>query len=144
MPSTMTVKPKPADASRKSKAMRPTAECSGAGGERQGAAVRKTRASSCSRSAQPRDKSQRGPSTTTGAQGPKPCCLRRARSTSAAPKQTGTKAAERSTRTESERQRAASSVRQADVNLKPREITGCPGEKEPRVSRAEGKAVIQR
>ncbi|MEQ2268625.1 hypothetical protein XENORESO_008104 [Xenotaenia resolanae] len=140
----MTAKPKPADGSKRSKPLRQTAACSGAGAELPAAAVRKTRASSCSRSAQPRDKSHRGPTTTTaGAQGSKPGCERRARSTSAAPKPTGTKPEERSPRTEPERRRAASSVRQADVNPKLRDSTGCSGLKEQRVSRTEGKAVIQ-
>uniref|UniRef100_A0A3B5PSW6 Transcriptional regulatory protein AlgP-like n=1 Tax=Xiphophorus maculatus TaxID=8083 RepID=A0A3B5PSW6_XIPMA len=78
MPSTLIVKPKPAEAPRRSRAARPTA--------------------------QPRDK--RGPAAAAGAQGPKP----RARSSSAAPKPAGAKP-----RTEPERRRASSSVRQPDA-----------------------------
>ncbi|KAM4718482.1 uncharacterized protein FYW61_016295 isoform 2-T2 [Anableps anableps] len=136
MPSTMILKPKPADAPRKSGAARPTAARSGADTEPRAAAVRKTRTSSCSRSAQPRDKSQRGPAATAGAQGSKPSCERRARSTSAAPKPTGSRA-----RTEPERRRATSSARLPDAN--PREGGGCPGLKDLRVPGAGGKAVIQ-
>ncbi|XP_012713406.3 uncharacterized protein zgc:194621 isoform X1 [Fundulus heteroclitus] len=142
MPSTMIVKPRAAEASRKSKPVRPTAR-GGADGELPAAAARKSRASSCSRCAQPRDKSLRGPTATTGAQGAKPSCDRRARSTSAAPKPTGTKPAERSARTEPERRRATSSVREPDANPKPRDTGGGPGLKELRCSRAEGKAPIQ-
>ncbi|XP_054915425.1 basic salivary proline-rich protein 4 [Poeciliopsis prolifica] len=97
MPSTLIVKPKPAEAPRRSGAARP----------------------------------KRGPA---GGQGPKP----RARSSSAAPKPAGAKP-----RTEPERRRASSSVRQPD----PREGAGCPGLREQRGpgphGRPDGRPAVQ-
>ncbi|XP_015250694.1 PREDICTED: uncharacterized protein LOC107097876 [Cyprinodon variegatus] len=146
MPSTMILKPKPAEVSKKNKPVRPTAACSRAGGQLQAPSVRKTRASSCSRGPHQRDKSQRGPTVSnTGAQECKLTCEKRVRSASLAPKPSGAKPAERSTGTEPGRRRASSSVRQADANptLHSRGPTGGPAVKELRCSRSEGKKMIQ-
>ncbi|XP_043961129.1 atherin [Gambusia affinis] len=113
MPSTLIVKPKPAEASKGSRAARPTAE---------------PRAARSGRSARPRDK--RGPAAAAGTQGPKP----RARSSSAAPKPAAAKP-----RTEPERRRARSSVRQPDA----REGAGCPGLREKRGPGPDGRPAIQ-
>ncbi|XP_008395136.1 translation initiation factor IF-2 [Poecilia reticulata] len=103
MPSTLIVKPKPAEAAKRSRAARPAAE-------------------------PPRDR--RGPAAAAGPQGPKP----RARSSSAAPKPAGAKP-----RTEPERRRASSSVRQPDA----REGAGCPGLGEQRGPGPGGRPAIQ-
>ncbi|KAF3703826.1 Epithelial-stromal interaction protein 1 [Channa argus] len=136
MPATKVIKPKPVEATRNSTEKIKTVKAKAAETEPRVPAVRKSRASSCTRCPH-RDRCDR---TTAGAQGAasKTSCDRRARSNSTAPR-----ASDNGPKTNPDYRRATSSVKHAAANPKGRETTACPGQRDQRSIRAEEKYASQ-
>ncbi|XP_053198783.1 uncharacterized protein zgc:194621 [Scomber japonicus] len=145
MPGTKVIKPKPVEATRKSiERAKPVKEreTKGAENERKVPAVRKSRAASCPRcppqQQQQQQQQQRGRLGATGAS--RTNCARRARSSSTAPRLTGT-----GPKANPDCRKGSSSVSHAAaVSLKSGEASsGCPVQREPRSLRAEAKYANQ-
>lgn len=132
MPSTKVIKPKPVEAAKKTTDRHKPGRATRAGAaesEPKAAAVRKTRASSCPRSAQqlPRGRSDKAASRREEV---RPSCERRTRSTAPKPTENGS-------RTNPDARRATSTVRQGAAT------SACPRQKEQKGVR-EAKLPVQR